>query len=175
MSENQNQNRTQRPMQIQQQNVDKSLISQFDLLQNLRQDDYNVCIIQELFVDFEGKTRANCQWTTVYPNTHREYPGKARSIILVNTDILTHAWKQINFQHPDITTIGITGDISALQYINTYNDGGNNKVLTHLSVFIRDRGRLVNSTHTLGGWFQPPPPALGWTQKCIFSHRKTWT
>ena len=139
-------------MQIRQQNVNKSLISQLDLLQSLRKDEYDVCIIQEPYIDHNGKSRANRQWTTVYPNTHQEYPDKTRSIILINTDILTDTWKQIDFQHPDITAVEITGGFGTLRIINIYNDGDNNNALTHLSAFMRDRDRqqhVANPLHTL--------------------------
>jgi hypothetical protein len=139
-------------MQIRQQNVNKSLISQIDLLQSLRRDKYDVCIIQEPYIDFRGKTRANRQGTTVYPNTHQEHPDKTRSIILVNTDLLTDNRKQIHFQYPNITAIEITGDFGTLQIINVYNDGDNNDTLKHISTYMRDRDRqrhIANPLHTL--------------------------
>ncbi|KAF8221464.1 hypothetical protein L208DRAFT_1531992, partial [Tricholoma matsutake] len=121
-----------------QQNVNKLLISQLDLLQSLRRDDYDICIIQEPFIDFRGKMRANQQWITVYPNTHDEHSEKTRLVILVNTNILTDTWKQLYFRHPDITAIELTGKFGTLQIINIYNNGNNNNVLTHVSTFMRD-------------------------------------
>ena len=120
MSEDHNQDKTQRPIQMHQQNVNKSLISQLDLLQSLRRDDYDICLIQEPFIDFRGKMRANCQWITVYPNTHQDHPDKTRSAILVNTNLLTDTWKQLPFQHPDITAIEITGSFGTLRIITNY-------------------------------------------------------
>ena len=107
MSETPNQETRQRPLQIRQQNVNKSLISQLDLLQSLKCDDYDICVIQEPYIDFKGKTRANRQWSVIYPSTHQEHPDSTRSITLINTNLLTDAWKQIHFQHPDITAIEI--------------------------------------------------------------------
>lgn len=100
MYENQNQNEEQRPIQIRQQNVNKSLISQLDLLQSLRKDDYDVCSIQEPYIDHQGKTRANRQWVTVYPNTHQEHPDNTRSIMLINANILTRYLETGRFSAP---------------------------------------------------------------------------
>src|SRR3984885_8133890 len=71
--------------------------------------------IQEPYIDFNGKSRANRQWITVYPNTHNEHPQATRAVILVNTNKSTDAWKQIPFQHPDITAIEITGEFGMLE------------------------------------------------------------
>ena len=88
----------------------------------------------------------------VYPNIHQEHPDKTRSIILINTDLLTDNWKQIHFQYPDITAIEITGDFSMLQIINIYNNGDNNDTLKHISAYMQDRDRqqhIANPLHTI--------------------------
>lgn len=164
MYEDHNRNEEQRSIQIRQQNINKSLISQLDLLQSLRHDDYDVCTIQEPYIDFRGKTRANRQWITVYPNTHQEYPDKTRSIILVNTNLSTDTWKQLQFRHPDITAVEITGNFGTLQIINVYNDGDNNDALTHISAFMRDPSRqrhTASPVHDVDGRLQPTSPTMG--------------
>ena len=138
MPEDQEQEQTQQLLQLQQQNINKSLLSQLDLLQSLKCNMYDVCTIQELYIDFQGHTWANCNWTTIYPNTHKTHPDSTRSIILINTNLLTDAWKQIDFNHPDIMAVEITGQFSTLQVINVYNDGNNNNALTYISAFMRD-------------------------------------
>jgi hypothetical protein len=141
MPEDQEQEQTRRPLQLRQQNVNKSLLSQLDLLQSLKRNMYDVCAIQEPYIDFQGHTRANRNWTTIYPNTHKTHPDSTRSVILINTNLLTDAWKQIDFDHPDITAVEITGQFGTLRVINVYNDGNNNNALTHISAFMRDRER----------------------------------
>ena len=112
MSEDLQEGQHSRPLNIQQQNINKSLISQLDLLASLRRDDYNICAIQEPYIDFNGKTCANRQWVTVYPITHEEHTDAMRSVTLVNTDLLTDTWRQIQLQHPDITAIEMTVEFS---------------------------------------------------------------
>ncbi|KAF8227058.1 hypothetical protein L208DRAFT_1496931, partial [Tricholoma matsutake] len=108
-------------IQMHQQNVNKSLISQLDLLVSLRRNTYDICAIQEPYIDFNGKSRANQQWITVYPNTHKDHPQATRAAILINTNISTDGWKQTHFQHPDITAIELTGEFGTLCIINIYN------------------------------------------------------
>ena len=123
-----------------------------DLLESLKRDDYDICIIQEPYIDFNGNSRASRQWSIIYPNTHREHPHSTRSIILINTNLSTDAWKQINFQHPDITAMELHGQFGTLRLINIYNDCKDNNALTHVSNFMCDRDNLrqaIAPVHTL--------------------------
>jgi hypothetical protein len=149
MPETHNRNTPQKPLHIRQQNVNKSLISQLDLLESLKRNDYNICAIQEPYIDFRGKTQANRQWITIYPNTHHEHPDSTQSITLINTNLITDSWKQIHFQHPDITAIEIYGHFGTLRLINIYNDCNNNHTLTHISNFMRDRERQLRATEPI--------------------------
>jgi len=92
--------------------------------------------MQEPYIDFNSKLQANRLWITVYPETHKAYPQATRVVILINSDLPTDTWKQIPFQHPDITAIKITGECSMLRIINIYNDCKNNGALTHLSAYM---------------------------------------
>ena len=152
MPEDQEQEQTQQLLQLWQQNINKSLLSQLDLLQSLKCNMYNVCVIQEPYIDFQGHMWANCNWTTIYPNMHKTHPDRTRSVILINTNLLTDAWKRIDFNHPDITAVEITGQFGTLQVINVYNDGNNNNALTHISAFILDQERqqyTMGPLHTI--------------------------
>lgn len=138
MPENRQEECPQKPLQFQQQNMNKSLISQLDLLASLRRDEYDICAIQEPYINFNGKTHANRQWTTIYLNTHKVHPGATRAVILVNANIPTDNWKQIHIQHPDIMAIEMTGDFGTLHILNIYNDCKNNSSLTHVSEYMRN-------------------------------------
>jgi len=71
-------------------------------------------MIQEPYIDFQGNTQANRNWTTIYPNTHKTHPDSTRSVTLINTNLLTDAWKQIDFDHPDIMAVEIMGQFGTL-------------------------------------------------------------
>ncbi|KAF8236008.1 hypothetical protein L208DRAFT_1253814, partial [Tricholoma matsutake] len=107
---------------------------------SLRRDKYDICAIQEPYTNFNAKEttyqRANRQWTTIYPSTHGTHPQSSRSLILINTNIPTDSWKQITFQHPDITAIELTGASGTLHIITIYNDCENNRALTHVSTYM---------------------------------------
>jgi hypothetical protein len=149
MPEDRQDDASRKPIQIRQQNVNKSLISQLDLLVSLRRNTYDITAIQEPYIDFNGKSRANRQWITVYPNTHKEHLQATRALILVNTNLSTDAWKQIPFQHPDITAIELTGEFGTLRIINIYNDCNNNNALTRLSAYMQDHERQRYTTGPL--------------------------
>jgi len=56
-----------KPIRFWQQNVNKSLISQLDLLNNIDPKQFDFVFIQEPHIDFLNLTRANHYWTVVYP------------------------------------------------------------------------------------------------------------
>lgn len=114
MSDNHEDNNPQWSFQIQQQNTNKSLLSQLDLLHSLKQSEYDLCLIQELSINFKGKTHTNQNWAVIYPTTHKKHLAHTRSVILINTNVLSDAWKQIHFDHPDITAIEIQGHFGTL-------------------------------------------------------------
>lgn len=171
MPEQQNSNPP-RLFTIWQQNTNKSLLSQLDLLESLKWDNYNICAIQEPYIDFKGSSRANWQWTTIYPSTHQTHPDSMRLLILINTNILTDSWKQLNIQHPDITgftAIEIQGHFS-IHIINIYNNCNNNHSLSQMSNFIRDHAHQLGQPmliHTI--WLGDFNHWWVWSQ---FSHVK---
>ena len=122
-------------LQIRQQNINKSLISQLDTLQSLKHNDYDLCTLQEPYIDHNGKSRANKLWNTIYPSTHDKNPDATRAILLINTNLLSDTWKQIPFHHPDITVIEIKGPHSILSIINIYNICNNNDMLLHIAQY----------------------------------------
>ena len=136
MSEHHTEQNTRRNLQIRQQNTNKSLQSQLDLLTSLKRNDYNICAIQEPYIDFKGMTRANYQWFTVYPPTHNETPHNTRSVLLINANLITNDWKQISIPHPDITAIEISGTFGIIRLFNIYNDCNNNNSLKHISTYM---------------------------------------
>jgi len=69
---------------IRQQNINKSLITQSDLLHQLDPEIYNFATIQEPYLDRNHNSRENHHWFTVYPKEHYTNPSKTRYIMLVN-------------------------------------------------------------------------------------------
>src|SRR5215469_6587668 len=92
-------------IRIWQQNLNKSLIAQLDMLNMLDPAEIDIIALQEPHIDFLGNSRANPHWTPIYPCKHRDDPHKTRSIMLVNRRISTNAWTHIPLDSPDLTAI----------------------------------------------------------------------
>ena len=107
-------------LSILQQNINKSLISQLDFLVAARKTAFDICAIQEPYIDFRGKSRANHTWTTVYPSTHSTALDALRSLLLVNTDLDPNGWQQINIPHLDITAIEVKARDYTLRIFKLY-------------------------------------------------------
>ena len=67
---------------------------------SLKKEDYDMCAIQEPYIDQHGLSRVNAQWFMVYPSTHLVDPKATRFILLINTNLLINNWKQIPIPHP---------------------------------------------------------------------------
>jgi ribonuclease HI/exonuclease III len=132
-----------RMLRIWQQNLNRSLEGQLDLLQSLKDNDYDIVALQEPHIDFLGRTRANPHWTVVYPRQHLVDPSKTRAIILVNRKISTNNWDEIPLGSTDVTGVCIHGVFGAIYLLNIYNDCENNRSLGVVKDFMRGRGARV--------------------------------
>jgi len=124
-------------LRIWQQNTRKSLDAQTDLLVSLRRD-FDVCAIQEPYIDFKGKTRANPHWLPIYPPKHNENPKNTRSITLVNRRVAADAWTPLPIDSQDVTAIQLQGDYGTIRIINIYNDCNHNDSLTAVVNYLRE-------------------------------------
>jgi len=122
-------------LKIWQQNVNRSLIAQLDVLESANPKDYDLIFLQEPYMDHLGATRASTYWAVIYPPRHRDAPGRSR--ILVNKRLSTSAWTQINVQSFDITAIQLNVNEGTLHAYNIYNDCKHNDSLTTLAEHLR--------------------------------------
>src|SRR5882724_6672144 len=105
-----------------QQNINKMLIVQEDLLHRLKPKQYDIAAIQEPYLNHHHNSRTSPHWYTVYPKEHYINLEKMWTIILVNRRISTDSWTQIDFHSSDITVIQIQMEAGKALIINTYND-----------------------------------------------------
>jgi len=122
-----------------QQNLNQSLEGQLDLLQSLGAKNYNLAMLQELHIDFLGRTRSNLHWIVVYPKRHLANPNATCSIILVNCNLTSNNWTEIPFPMPDMTGIRLCRDFSTLHIINIYNNCEHNGSLEVVKEHMRGR------------------------------------
>src|SRR5882724_3205860 len=124
---------------IHQQNMNKSLVAQGDLLNQLNPDNYDIAAIQEPYLDANHNSRAMHNWYMIYPKEHYITPSCTRSIILVNKWIATNAWVQVDLGSPDITAVSIKTGRGRVLLINLYNDNEQQQGLRQTERFCQER------------------------------------
>jgi hypothetical protein len=123
-------------LRIWQQNLNKSLISQLHLLNTAHPNQWDILILQEPWIGHLG-TRGSHNWRILYPNTYFTDKSKSpRSLILINTNIPTNSYTQIQFDSPDVTDVRITQGNQKIIIINIYNDCNNNDAIDAVSGFL---------------------------------------
>ncbi|KIJ39724.1 hypothetical protein M422DRAFT_174834, partial [Sphaerobolus stellatus SS14] len=83
-------------LKIWQQNTNRSLLAQTELINSLPVDEFDIVALQEPWLDWLGRTRASRHWEVVYPTRHRDNPRDTRAIILINKHISTNCWTDID-------------------------------------------------------------------------------
>jgi hypothetical protein len=116
-------------LRIWQQNINRSLVAQHDLLNALGDNDYDICAIQEPYLDAMHKTRANSHWSVIYPSTHMIEPKKTRTVILVNKKLSTDKWEELEVDSGDVTGMRIKTDTYTISLYNIYNNHDNNTAI----------------------------------------------
>ena len=104
-----------------QQNLNKSLTAQLDLLNQVDPKNTDLIFIQEPHIDFLNLTRANHHWTIIYPTTHHNMPAKTRSVTLVNKTISKNSWRQIPLDSSNITVMELKVNNLSIAIYNIYN------------------------------------------------------
>ena len=128
-----------RMLRIWQQNINRSLEGQLDLLQSLKDNDYDIVALQEPHIDFLGRTRANAHWTVIYPKRYLVDPSKTRALIFINREISTNNWDEIPLDSVDVTGVRLHGEFGAICLLNIYNDCEHNRSIGVVKDFMRGR------------------------------------
>lgn len=123
-------------LRIWQQNLNKSLISQQHLLNTAHPRNWDILLLQEPWFG-NTVTRASHSWRVLYPDTYfRDKSSIMRSIILINTNLSTEHYEQIQFQSTDVTGIRIKAGSSTMLILNIYNDCNHNAALDEVTDFL---------------------------------------
>ena len=124
--------------------MNKSLDTQSDLLVSLGRA-FDICALQEPYVDFKGMTRAGSTWIPLYPKNHIKNPKETRSIMLINQQLSSDAWTPISIDSPDVTAVQLQGDFGTIHIINIYNNCKHNDSLTTVKNYLQEpRARECN-------------------------------
>ena len=144
---NEDNNQTIPPIHFWQQNLNKSLIAQLDLLNQVDPKSTDFIFIQEPHIDFLNLTRANHYWTVIYPSVHHNTPAKTRSIVLVNKLVSKNSWRQGPLECSDVTVVELTAGGHTVTFYNIYNSCENADTLLLLQNHWTQRTACSTARH----------------------------
>jgi exonuclease III len=132
---------------IWQQNLNKSPTSQHDLISSneLTQIGIDIVVLQEPAINAFNCTIASRDWTTVYPTPHKGMPNKTRSVTLINLQLNTDTWTQLDFPSSDVTVVQLKGSWGKLTIFNIYNNGNNNETISALTKFYQSNCGVIGN------------------------------
>src|SRR6266481_5413885 len=110
-------------LRLWQQNLNKSDKAHFDLINSLVHNDWDLLLLQELYIDTFGNMKANSKWHTIYPSLHLTYNATNRSVILVNAALDPNSWAQLPCEGSnDVTVLQFSLPQGRLTIFNIYNN-----------------------------------------------------
>ena len=131
-----NRTTTRNQLRIWQQNLNKSLTAQLHLINTASPQEWDILLLQEPWFG-NTTTRASHAWRVLYPDIYYEdKTTNLRSIILVNTNLPTDCYEQIQFRSTDVTGIRIKTDAGPVTLINAYNDCTHNETIEVITNYL---------------------------------------
>ena len=123
-------------LRIWQQNLNKSLIAQHHLLSTASPHDWDILLLQEPWFG-NTVTRATHSWRVLYPDIYFEdKTTNLRLIILVNANLATDSYEQIQFRSTDVTGVRIVTNAGPITVINVYNDCNHNAAVDEITAYL---------------------------------------
>jgi len=135
---------------IWQQNINKSPACQHDLLSSNKLTSMNIDVIalQEPAIINASRSIAAREWISVYPTLHLNNPEKTRSLLLIQAQISTDSWNQLDFLSSDVTVVQFTSEWGKLTLFNIYNKGEGNNTIRLLTKYQRDNHASLEQCQT---------------------------
>jgi hypothetical protein len=122
-----------RTLRIRQQNCRKLEACQQDVINPCNPELYDLCLVQEPWLDFLGNTRAPTGWSAVYPPTHLlDGRKRTRSVIFVSPRLAGDAVTTIPIDSADITAVQVETPRGLVRILNVYNDQTHLNTVTKL-------------------------------------------
>ena len=124
-------------LRIWQQNSHKSKLAQQYILNTAPPEDWDVIAIQEPWLDQFKNARGSSYWRILYPTTHLlDNAPRTRSILMINTNIATDSYIQLDVPNADITAVRFNGVHGNISLFNIYNDCTHNETLSALHLYL---------------------------------------
>ena len=122
----------------------KQIGYQYDLINSLIHNEWDIILLQEPYIDTLGSTRANHHWRVIYPSDHLANTTPKRSVILVNTKLDTNSWSQVLLSNTnDITIIQIKHPQGKVTIFNIYNDCNHSNSMTMVDKLLRNGNNTI--------------------------------
>ena len=123
-------------LHVWQQNLNKSLTAQQHLLNTASPQNWDILLLQEPWFG-NTVTRASHSWRVLYPDIYFENKtNNLRSIILVNANLPTDSYEQIQFRNTDVTGIRIATNTGPTTILNVYNDCNHNAAIDEVTEYL---------------------------------------
>src|SRR6266481_1878718 len=133
-------------LRICQQNLNKSDKAQYDLINSPIHREWDILLLQELYIDAYGNTKATSCWHTVYPSSHLSDSSTKCLVILVNANLDSNSWVQIPFNNSnDITVVQICTTQGRVTIFNVYNDCTHLETMQKMCSFLFDQRSMLMS------------------------------
>jgi ribonuclease HI len=118
----------------------------YDIMNGVHPDDWDILAIQEPPISHLNlAVGITSKWRSVYPSDYLSAnQPRSRSILLINSNISTNAWKNVYIGSPDVTAIELSTSQGRIQILNVYNDGAHNKTLEILDQHLDSLARDIN-------------------------------
>ncbi|KAF8578109.1 hypothetical protein K439DRAFT_1296288, partial [Ramaria rubella] len=107
---------------IWQQNSNKNLLTQLDLLNNVDPAKYKIIALQEPHINHLGHSRSLPHWITIYPPGHLDSPKATRSLLLISKNLPSNSWTQIPIASQDTTAVQLKFMSCTVYLFNIYNN-----------------------------------------------------
>ena len=131
-------------LRIWQQNLNKSNKAHFDLIKFPVHKDWDLLLLQELYIDAFRNTKATSKWHVIYPSSHLADNSTCSSVILVNTALDTNLWSQVPLKDSDdVTIIHLHLPHGWLTIFNIYNDCTHSDTLTQIHQFLGQHASIL--------------------------------
>src|SRR5277367_1481624 len=141
-------------LRVWQQNARKSQTAHEHILNTANPSEWDIILIQEPWIDTYGNARGNNYFRAFYPSPRT--PGSNtpfRSFTLVNTNIATDDYQQINIPSHDITAIQFRNEHGHLAIFNIYNDCTHNNALDALDEYLNQDKAEAACARDQMAWF----------------------
>jgi exonuclease III len=117
-------------LRIRQVNHNSSSTAHDSFINSKAHENYDIVLIQEPYINTLKKFSASPKWRVVYPSSHLSLMEKIRAITLVNVNMSTNSWHQVDVNDSnDMVAIQIEGPFGTASVINIYNDQNHSRTL----------------------------------------------